>query len=289
MTFRRLFFSTAIILAAANSFSYAQSNGTDVPAAGVVSSSEKPDFPLGIELYKPTYVLPLYYTHKPYYKMYKGRTPKEYKGKGREDLSAWDFKFQISFGVPVAKDIFGSRTDFYFAYTQMSYWQLYVTNSFFRETNYEPEFFLKHHFSSFFSMTAGAVHQSNGVGDKYERAWNRLYAEATFQNDRWRLDLRAWQHIFKSDEEFNSNIMDYMGYGQATMSVRLGNNTLSVYEYNFVESEFKKGSAGFSWSYQLSSNARVYMALFHGYGQSLIEYNHRVTSGGLGISLNDWL
>jgi outer membrane phospholipase A len=79
-------------------------------------------------------------------------------------------------------------------------------------------------------MTAGAVHQSNGVGDKYERAWNRIYAAAMFSGGNWMLSLKAWQHIFKSDEELNSNIMEYLGYGQATFSVRSGNNTLSVFD-----------------------------------------------------------
>jgi len=245
-------------------------------------------FSLPIFLYKPTYFMPVYYTNNPYKKMYRGRTPQNPNSKKREELDVIDFKFQLSFYVPIVKNSFGTHTDIDFAYSQVSYWQLYVTYSYFRETNYEPELFVKHAFSNSFSVTTGLVHQSNGVGDIYERAWNRVYLAGTYNSSNWFVNLKVWEHIYRSDEEFNRDIMRFMGYGQLLASFRFMGNTLSMFGYNHIESRFKRGSTGLTFSRILTDNTRIYGTVFHGFGQSLIEYNHRATSAGIGISLNDW-
>ena len=48
------------------------------------------------------------------------------------------------------------------------------------------------------------------------------------------------------------------------------------------------GSARFTWSFPVAGNLRGYLEAFTGYGESLIDYNHRATYLGVGVSLLDW-
>ena len=51
-----------------------------------------------------------------------------------------------------------------------------------------------------------------------------------------------------------------------------------------------KGAAQFAWtSRPVLGPLRVYVQLFSGYGESLIDYNWNQTTVGLGVTLNDLL
>ena len=43
-----------------------------------------------------------------------------------------------------------------------------------------------------------------------------------------------------------------------------------------------------SSGFPINRSFRAHIQLFHGYGESLIDYNHKATYFGLGISLLDW-
>lgn len=134
-----------------------------------------------IAFYKPSYILPYYYTGSPDNSVYINSTP------NNESLKRSEFKYQFSFKIPVWKNIFKYPSSLYLAYTQRSYWQFYNHNSFFRESDYEPEIFLEntlnYRVSSNWRLNfanLGTIHESNGFGNALERAWNRAYGEAIF-------------------------------------------------------------------------------------------------------------
>ncbi|MDO4251583.1 MAG: phospholipase A, partial [Moraxella sp.] len=51
----------------------------------------------------------------------------------------------------------------------------------------------------------------------------------------------------------------------------------------------KKGGMQLDYVKPLSRGVSGYVQLFHGYGQSLIDYNQESTAVGIGIMLNDWM
>jgi outer membrane phospholipase A len=75
-----------------------------------------------ITFYKPTYILPYYYTASPYNRVYleDNATP------DGEKINSSEVKYQLSFKVPLWKNIFHHSSTLYLAYTQLSYWQLFL-------------------------------------------------------------------------------------------------------------------------------------------------------------------
>jgi len=240
-----------------------------------------------IAFYKPTYILPYYYTGSPDSAIYRNNTP------GDEGIKSAEVKYQFSIKVPVWKNIVKSSS-LYFAYTQLSYWQVYNNSAFFRESNYEPELIFANeiNFHLFKALNvnflnAGAVHQSNGYGNTMERSWNRLYIEAISSAGNWMVSIRPWYVVSKNSN--NNDISQFLGYGQATVAYKHHNQIFSIAARNVLESHGRRATTELTWSFPLTPYIKGYVEVFSGYGQSLIEYNHRTNSAGVGIALSDWL
>lgn len=242
-----------------------------------------------ITLYKPTYILPFYYTGSPDNVVYQGNTP------NNEKLKKSEVKYQFSFKLPVWKNVFDHESSTLFlAYTQQSYWQLYNHRPFFRESDYEPEIFLAneinlHIFKNWHTnfLNVGAAHQSNGYGNQLERSWNRLYVEAISSTDNWMVSLKPW--YIMSTNSNNNNIAHFLGYGRVLIGYKYNKQVFTLSAQNIIESAGKRSSAELTWSFPITPYIKGYAQLFSGYGQSLIEYNHRTNSAGIGITLSDWV
>lgn len=262
------------------------------PVEDRIKQEEKiPSSSFAIAFYKPTYLMPYYYTGSPYYAVYKHATP------NNERLSHVEMKYQLSFKVPIWKNIFHYRSTLNLAYTQLSYWQAYNRKAFFRETDYEPEIFIANEVTShlfkdwmlnFINM--GAVHQSNGFGNHMERSWNRIYIEIISSTDNWMFSLKPWYIVQETTvKEHNPNISTYLGYGQFLVAYKYHRLVFTLQTHNLIEAGAKYATAEFAFSFPLSQNINAYLQVFSGYGQSLIEYNHRTNSVGLGIALSNWV
>ena len=243
-----------------------------------------------ISFYKTTYLLPAYYTASPDYAVYQDNTP------NNQDIKKTEVKFQFSLKVPLVTNLFNRGIVVYAAYTQLSYWQAYANSAFFRETNYEPELFFelpihRQFYKSWFFefLNIGGVHQSNGKGGQMERSWNRIYAEGFFKNGNFVASVKPWWVTPNSITKYNDDITHYLGHGRLLLAYNFHHQIFSAELRNNIESGFKRGTQQISWSIPLTRQLKFYIQFFQGYGQSLIEYNHRTTAGGVGISLNDEL
>lgn len=136
-------------------------------------------------------------------------------------------------------------------------------------------------------LNIGAIHQSNGYGNALERSWDRLYVEAISSVGNWMVSLKPW-YIISTDSN-NNNIAEFLGYGQILVGYKYHKQVFSITAHNILESGGKRATAEMTWSFPLTPYIKGYVQLFSGYGQSLIEYNHRTNSAGVGIALSDWV
>jgi phospholipase A1 len=210
------------------------------------------------------------------------------------DFQSAEVKFQISFMFPIVKDIFGNNGDLYFAYTNRSFWQLFdeELSAPFRETNHEPEFWLQ--FDSDFKILGltnrlnsfGYIHQSNGRSDPLSRSWNRLFANFIFERGNLALSIKPW--IIIMDLTGNEDIQDYMGNFEIRAAYKWHKQTFSLMSRNNLQSWFSRGAVQLDWSFPIYHRLRGYTQYFYGYGESLIDYNYRNNTLGVGISFTDY-
>ncbi len=240
----------------------------------------------GLVLFKPNYALPFFYTGTPDNATYQGQTP------DNQTIKHTEFEGQISFKIPVLRDVWGKYSSLNFAYTQLMLWQVYTRSPYFRETNYEPEVFLEQHYGKHWTARYSLVHQSNGRGIPMERSWNRIYAEAIYSGNNWFVSAKPWVGIaaHQSATMHNPDIMHFMGHGRFLYAYKMPNNlVLTLMSRNNLESGFKRGAEEVDFSFPITGHFKGYVRFFSGYGQSLIEYNHYTNAVGIGFVLNDWI
>ena len=206
-----------------------------------------------------------------------------------------DVKFELSFKVK-----FASGRDFYFGYTQKSFWDLFEKSSPFRETNYNPEIFWEIREGSSsengFGMgktLIGAEHESNGMGGAESRSWNRLYIEQGVsynppsfddksKKDFLILSLKLWPMVQAGRE--NKDITGYQGYGEFSAEVNV-----SAVRF-FLKG--RKGTRSDAVSVESSLaldvpglNVYPFVQYRYGYGESLLKYDELERRWGIGVMM----
>ena len=207
-------------------------------------------------------------------------------------------KFQLSFKLKLAQGIIARRVDLWFAYTQQSNWQVYngAISRPFRETDHEPELMavvpvrcgvgpLDLRF-----LNVGLVHQSNGQSEPLSRSWNRAYLQAGLERGRFALLARSWYRFPESrDKDDNDDIGNYVGRGDLLAIQKWRGHSVAVLARNSLTTRNNRGSLQLDWRFPVRGRLRGYVQGFTGYGESMIDYNHKQTTVGLGITLTDWM
>lgn len=208
----------------------------------------------------------------------------------------YEAKFQLSFKTKILQSIFWGYGDLWMGYTQKAHWQIYNTNVSrpFRELNYEPELILNFPINievlGFRARTLGTAfnHQSNGRSLPRSRSWNRVMFHMALERPHWMMVLRPWIRIPDAEDE-NPLIADYIGRGELTLAYSSGRHQIYLLATHPLRpSLLTRGSAQFNWIFPIKGQVRVHVQGSTGYGETLIDYNHRQTTFGLGVSFIDW-
>lgn len=246
-----------------------------------------------IRAHQPVYLLPAFWTTD------KNEFPKSPNPTNTVDenqnLKSMEAKFQISLKTKAAENLIGDNGDLWVGYTQSSRWQVYNAEESrpFRETNYEPEASLIFHTNYNVLGLNGRLlgltlnHQSNGRTDPLSRSWNRVMLNVGFEKDNFAMMIRPWYRLeedFKDDN--NPDIKDYVGRGDLTTFYRWNEHDFTLMlRHSLKGGEDSRGAVQFDWAFPITGKLRGHFQLFDGYGESLIDYNHRATYAGLGVSL----
>ncbi len=214
------------------------------------------------------------------------------------ELDSTEAAFQLSFKFRLwATD--DRRWGAWLGYTQQSHWQLYNDTGNasrpFRETNYMPEVILSYKPGLEFGglqwnlLNLSFNHQSNGRSDTLSRSWNRLIASFGVESGNLGLVGRLWWRIPESIEtDDNPTITDYYGRGDLSATYKWNGQSFSGMIRGNPNTG--KGAGQLTWSTApLIGPLRGYVKLFHGYGETLIDYNWKQSTIGIGVTLNDWL
>jgi phospholipase A1/A2 len=212
-------------------------------------------------------------------------------------LEAAETKFQISIKTPVRRRLLDGRLELWVAYTQQSHWQVLLDSGPFRETNYEPEAMALIRVDQKLPgldlryVNIGLVHQSNGRGAAISRSWNRVYAQFGFERgDDFALLVRPWIRLPELERiDSNPDIQRYIGRMEVTAMKRWQSISLALTLRSNLSLQGGRGSAQFDIYFPLYRQLKGYVQVFSGFGESLIDYNHRQTTIGLGVALVEWL
>lgn len=209
-------------------------------------------------------------------------------------IKPWESKFQLS----VKSRLYATesrRFAVWAAYTQQSSWQVFTPQISrpFRETNYQPELIgtfrpdLEWQGFRWRVLNLALNHQSNGRAEPLSRSWNRVYAEFGIERGNFVMLVRPWIRLSeKAERDDNRDITDYLGHGDLHFIYKWRKQSVSAMVRGNPGTG--RGAVQLGWqSAPFAGPLRGYVQVFSGYGESLVDYNWRQTTVGLGVALSD--
>ncbi len=201
-------------------------------------------------------------------------------------LQQFEVKYQLSVSLPLYR--FAGDVNLMGAYTQKSLWQLANSDisSPFRETNYKPQLFVvgQPNLGVVNHFEFGFKHESNGRSGTLTRSWDRIYFAAEKYAGPLEYGIHWWSVVGDTSE--NRDIEDY--YASYKLWLK-GYTSVGEFDVSGFHN-FDSGRNGWQVGYTVYFNELIgmYLQAYHGYGETLIDYNHSQTRVGIGFKLINW-
>lgn len=206
---------------------------------------------------------------------------------------AVESKFQLSLKTKIAHHVLWGKGDIWAAYSQKAHWQIYnaTISRPFRELNYEPELILNFPTDfKLFGFTAKMFglafnHQSNGQSEPITRSWNRIIFHLGLEKENWQIYLKPWFRIADEIDE-NPEIVNFSGRIQTKVIYDINRHRFTANGTHSLQfGNENRGSIELNWTFPIQGNFSGHFQIFSGFGETLIDYNHKQTTIGLGVSL----
>jgi len=202
-------------------------------------------------------------------------------------------KGQVSFKYAL---IYPENIGLYFGYSQLMFWDAYKTSSPFRDINFNPECFWFHQFNygMLDNIQVGLIeHKSNGRDGEESKGWNRSYLRSQISYGT-RINIGFIGEVFYlyGLSSNNEDIGEYIGFYEAELFIKFKKRRTN---WTSRESIYIRGGSSLSkgWveggikfrlvSYKIQPN--LYLQVFHGYAESLLEYDEKETAIRLGVTM----
>lgn len=251
-----------------------------------------------VRTYQPNFMLPVHYSSRVNRQPF---SPTRSSAELQENYKDLETKLQVSLRAKILQDWLLPEADLWFAYTQTSMWQLWNSEDSapFRSTDYQPEVLYVIPMADYIGrlpfgwqlqlLKFGFVHQSNGQSEPLSRSWNRVYAAAAFERDQIGLLVKMNKRLSESlSEDDNPDLTQFLGTTELQLSWLPGAASASLTR-RMNWQDFSKGSWQLDLTYPLNrqqpDGLRLHLQLFSGYAETLLDYNHRQNSIGLGLML----
>lgn len=215
----------------------------------------------------------------------------------------YELKGQVSFRVPLVRNLFKSGGILYFAFTDTFFFQVFneKASSPVRDNDFQPEFLYTYPMNVSFwggtltELTTGWRHISNGeidiaqggVSDK-SRGSDRWIFKGRWTTKHWGVDIEAFAPVRFYPE--NPFIYKYLGSLELKIFMRynkhLADATLTGLLRYFQPGKRINGVHGglrLSYTYKLNPYYGVYVQYFVGYGDYLYEYDRMGHRIGVGV------
>lgn len=221
------------------------------------------------------------------------------------DYDQIEAKFQLSIKSKLGHNLLFANDSLWFGYTQISQWQIWSPHISrpFRATSYMPEFFyvMPIQFEipgtqwTWRMASLGIIHESNGQSNPLSRSWNRAYIGVGFDHPDFSLYMRAWSRFPESaSSDDNPQITTYVGRADLRLNWEIGNGNTFGMRFASNLKDMSHGSIQLDYYFPISrfwgmgDHLRGYIQFFHGYGETITDYNFRRTTLGIGLALREW-
>lgn len=216
-----------------------------------------------------------------------------------------EVKFQLSLkyqlteneeleSYPLINDVI---KNWYFGYTQKSFWSIQESSQPFRESNYAPEFFKEMKFSSLNDDRALKTirlglfrHESTGEAGPGSRGWNITYIEPIYKFGDFSAAFKLWVPAFFREESDvapdNPDIFDFYGHGE----IRFFYKQSDTFQHSMMYRQGDNSDLyGFRWQTDIALTIedwtpKIFIQYWSGYGESLKDYNNKTDGVVIGFS-----